>query len=153
MTTELKPTGWMSPNWEEMLQAGEMPILFGTKEQLANLDWCQAPVTVLEHSRWLEVVALLNRASDYCCEIESNLGDELIEDIRLLKVALGLQEPNDDDLAAITEKEGKGVFANAMRRQGIDPATAETNDAEVTAISGKRFEDDVAKESPDDAGK
>lgn len=40
-------------------------------------------------------------------------------------------------------KQDKGLVASAMRRQGLDPDKAESNNAELAAISGKRFEEDL----------
>ncbi len=43
----------------------------------------------------------------------------------------------------MTDSPKKGFFADAIRRQGIDPSTVKPNDAEVNAISGQRYEDDM----------
>lgn len=40
-------------------------------------------------------------------------------------------------------KERRGLVSSALLRQGIDPTKCTTNDAEINAISGKRFEEDL----------
>jgi hypothetical protein len=39
----------------------------------------------------------------------------------------------------------RGVVADALRRQGIDPDKVKKNDCEVNVLSGRRFEEDFCK--------
>lgn len=47
-------------------------------------------------------------------------------------------------------KRKKELVADALRRQGIDPNTVKSNNAELNAICGKRFEGDMSEEKKPD---
>ncbi len=51
-------------------------------------------------------------------------------------------------------KRKRGLVAEALLRQGIDPDTVESNNAELAVISGRRFEEDLfPQETPEQAAK